>query len=205
MAPGRGSGLFQLPRDPGQRREAGPVPERRDAKVATPATATEPTAPLDLGTLPVSLRYPAPGGLRPAPVPHGALRRQASEVRTVCVSSASTGPCGGRRAIVVPTATTDPPQRQRHVHSLPSPAPERLSWEGALRRRRPRLLPSQQKDTGLGDLAEAASLGVHSDARQLAEPDRNLVRHSDAQGGAARHLQVAPGTRRAAHEFHPSL
>src|SRR5215831_3115912 len=105
MAPGRGSGLFQLPRDPGQRREAGPVPERRDAKVATPATATEPTAPLDLGTLPVSLRYPGPGGLRPAPVPHGALRRQASEVRTVCVSSASTGPCGGRRAIVVPTAT----------------------------------------------------------------------------------------------------
>src|SRR5215472_13814072 len=105
MAPGGGPGLFQLPRDPGQRREAGPVPERRDAQVATPATATEPTAPLDLGTLLVPLRYPAPGGLRPAPVSYGAIRRQASEVRTVCVSSASTGPCGGRRAIVVPTAT----------------------------------------------------------------------------------------------------
>ena len=34
------------------------------------------------------------------------LRRQASKVRTVCVSSASTGPCGGRSAMAVPTATS---------------------------------------------------------------------------------------------------
>jgi hypothetical protein len=34
-----------------------------------------------------------------------ALRRQTSEVGTVCVSSASTGLCGGHRATDVPTAT----------------------------------------------------------------------------------------------------
>src|SRR5262252_7076226 len=34
-----------------------------------------------------------------------ALRRQTSEVRTVCASRASTGPCGGQRVTVVPTAT----------------------------------------------------------------------------------------------------
>ena len=41
------------------------------------------------------------------PYPERALRRQTSlsKVRTVCVSSASTGLCGGQRATAVPTAT----------------------------------------------------------------------------------------------------
>jgi len=36
----------------------------------------------------------------------GALRRQASKVRTVCASCASTGLCEGQRVTAVPTATT---------------------------------------------------------------------------------------------------
>jgi hypothetical protein len=35
----------------------------------------------------------------------GAVCRQAFEVRTVCVSSASTGLCGGCRVTGIPTAT----------------------------------------------------------------------------------------------------
>ncbi len=90
-----GAGVFPIPCGPWQRGEASNVSERRNAKVAASATATEPTEPLDLGTFLGTLRNLAPERLHPSPLSNRALRRQTSEVGTVCVSSASTGLCGG--------------------------------------------------------------------------------------------------------------
>src|SRR5260370_3877737 len=105
MAAVRGEGILLLPCRTWKRSETDRVSERGDAPGAAPASATQPTEPLDLGTLPGKLRRPAPGNHYPASVPKCALRRQASKVGTVCASSASTGLCGGCRAIGIPTAT----------------------------------------------------------------------------------------------------
>src|SRR5450755_637083 len=100
-----GEGVFPISRRTGQRASTEGVPERCAADMAAPASATESTEPLDLGTF---LRATGcPTSCRPDRTSQSrrALRRQTSKVRTVCTSGASTGLCGGYRATGIPTAT----------------------------------------------------------------------------------------------------
>ena len=61
------------------------------------ASAAKPAKPLDVEAFHGATRQLATRGRDPTSVSERALRRQTSKVRTVCVSSASTGLCGGRR------------------------------------------------------------------------------------------------------------
>ncbi len=61
--------------------------------------------PLDLGALSGATRGRAPTGGNSTPLADRAVYRQASEIRTVCVSRASTGLCGRCGATRIPTAT----------------------------------------------------------------------------------------------------
>src|ERR1700730_1241050 len=114
MAAVGGEGLFPVSRRSWQPEATGSVPERGASPLASSDSPTQPAKPVDLGPLPRATRRPAPRGLHPAPVPTSALRRQASEVRTVCVKRASTGLCGGCRAIGIPTATVRKEQLVKH-------------------------------------------------------------------------------------------
>ena len=106
MAAVRGEGL-PLPCRTWKRSETDRVSERGDAPVwLRQLRRRSQRRPLDLGTLPGKTSETCSRKSTILhPYPNGALRRQASKVGTVCASSASTGLCGGCRAIGIPTAT----------------------------------------------------------------------------------------------------
>src|SRR6266478_2755570 len=58
-----------------------------------------------MGALCGPVGQPATRGPCTASLPDCSLRRQTSEVGTVCGNAASTGLCGGRSVMVVPTVT----------------------------------------------------------------------------------------------------
>src|SRR4051812_49169534 len=105
VAPVGRARLLQRSRGTGQYAHLRDVPATGDSALAAAVAPTRTENPTELGT---------PGGTspavdslptHPASVPQRALRRHASEVRAVCGSAARTDLCGGRSAMVVPTAT----------------------------------------------------------------------------------------------------
>src|ERR1700693_1610727 len=137
MAAVGGEGIFPVSRRSWQPEATGSVPDRGASPLAPSDSPTQPKEPVDLGPLPRATRCPAPRGLHPAPVPASALRRQASEVRTVCVNRASTGLCGGQRVTAVPTATEggNPGHGQEVTYGRDRTSPTR-GWPGGVAGRR---------------------------------------------------------------------
>src|SRR5207245_665994 len=112
MARASGAGVFPISRGTGQRETTGSLSQRRAAHLVSNATAEKPASTAELGAL--RERPQEPNSIRPnhASISPSAFRRQMpkSEVRTVCVRSASTGLCGGRR-------DNRRPYRDRHAAS----------------------------------------------------------------------------------------
>jgi hypothetical protein len=81
------------------------VSARSAAHVDVATAAEESTKPLELGALSGETRTLDPGSPDPAFVSGGALGVQTSKIRTVCVRSVRTDPCGGCRVTGIPTAT----------------------------------------------------------------------------------------------------
>src|ERR1035437_8409002 len=73
--------------------------------MVSPDTTAEPEAPMDVDPFSGATWCIDPPSRGSTPVAEWAVCRQISEVRTVCVRSASTDLCGGCRVTGIPTAT----------------------------------------------------------------------------------------------------
>src|ERR1035437_3080265 len=73
--------------------------------MVSPDTTAEPEAPMDVDPFSGATWCIDPPSRGSTPVAEWAVCRQISEVRTVCVTSASTDLCGGCRVTGIPTAT----------------------------------------------------------------------------------------------------
>jgi hypothetical protein len=105
MAAVGGAGLLSISRCTWQLAAAGRVSEKRALGLASLTATPKSSYTVDLEPLSQAASRSDTGSPHFTPLSRCALCRQASKVRTVCVSCASTGLCGGQRATAVPTAT----------------------------------------------------------------------------------------------------
>ncbi len=102
--PGRAR-ILPIPCGTGQFVTAQHVPAGNRATLAVDAGAAQSAQPLDVGAVPASHGPLSASTEGPTPLSFGAVLRQTSEIRAVCVRSACTDLCGGCRVTGIPTAT----------------------------------------------------------------------------------------------------
>src|ERR1035437_74498 len=182
--------------------------------MVSPDTTAEPEAPMDVDPFSGATWCIDPPSRGSTPVAEWAVCRQISEVRTVCVRSASTDLCGGCRVTGIPTATRSPawfrslansnPNRERRPKiglaksALACAAKHRrvIAYELLERNRR---FPAYALD-GAGDFRRRAAFviavqvqdlvhlpGLHAHAQHPLP--RRFLRHIDKPDGAPEHLR----------------
>src|SRR5262249_3342238 len=100
-----GPRVLPISRCTGERGALEGVPQRCAPHVASSVKPAKPAEVLDVDALSGVTRPSDPGGGDRASLASRAVYRPVSEVGTVCVSSASTGLCGGCEVTRIPTAT----------------------------------------------------------------------------------------------------